>query len=133
MPYIEMEIDSLRHAMHKDEWVILLKDRAGQRYLPVYVDKAWADAIAKIMMNEMSEEVIDAEIEGRVKQMRDMGSEVVLVIDDAGDGIYKAKFIGQSCEIECGVGKGLAMAMRSGVGMFAEEEMVDKAGVINKA
>ena len=123
MPYIEMTIDSLRHAMHKDQWLILLEDKANHRYLPVYVDKAWADAIAKIMMNEMSEEVIDSDIEGRIKQMRDMGSEVVLMIDDAGDGVYKARFVRQGCEIECGVGKGLVMAVRDGVPIVVENDL----------
>ena len=113
MPYIEMEIDSLRHAMHKDEWVILLKDRAGQRYLPVYVDKVWADALIRVMKGEVYEDVIDAEIE----QMLAIGDDVRLLIDDAGNSTFKARFAGQAYDVECGVGMGLAVAARGGVGI----------------
>jgi len=48
MPYVEMTINSIHHAMHRDEWLILLKDKSGQRCLPVYVDKASADAMGKL-------------------------------------------------------------------------------------
>jgi len=122
MSYVEMTIDSLRHAMHKDEWVILLKDRAGQRYLPVYVDKACGDMIAKIMMNEACEEIIDIDIEGRIKHMWDTGSEVVLMIDDAGVGVYKARFVGRGCDVECGVGKGLVMATKASMSIWVRKE-----------
>ncbi len=125
MPYIEMTIDSLRHAMHKDEWLILLKDKAGQRYLPVYVDKACADAIARIMMNEMGEEVIDTEIE----QMLAISDDVRLLIDDTGDGRFKTRFVGRGCENECPVGKGLAVAVKGEVGIVAEEGVLDRVGV----
>ncbi len=125
MSYVEMVIDSLRHAMHKDEWVILLKDKAGQRYLPVYVDKACADMVGKILMGEECGEVIDAEIEGRIKQMQDKGDDVRLLIDDAGDGRFKSRFAGQgdeSFDIECSFGKALAMAMKTGVDILVEKK-----------
>jgi len=123
MSYVEMTIDSLRHAMHKDEWLILLKDKAGERYLPVYVDKAWADMVGKVMKGEVFEEVIDAEIEGALA----MGNEVRLLIDDTGDGRFKARFVGRgdgSFDIECPVGDGLAMAMKAGVDIIVERKVL---------
>ncbi len=39
------------------------------------------------------------------------------MIDYAKDRTYSASFIGQGCEVECGVGKGLAIAARGGVGL----------------
>ena len=74
------------------------------------------------MMGELGEEVIDSDIEGRIKHMRDMGSEVMLVIDDAGDGRFKARFIGQGCEVECDVGKGLVMGVRSGMKILVNQD-----------
>jgi len=63
MPYMELTIDSLRHAMHKDQWVVVLEDKANHKYLPIYVDKVWADIIAKALRNEACDDVIDADIE----------------------------------------------------------------------
>jgi len=116
MPYVEMVIDSIRHAMHKDEWVILLKDKAGQQYLPVYVDKASADMIARALRDELCEEILDDEIE----KMLAADNEVALVIDSADDG-FKARFVGQGVDVEYPVGKGLAVATRGGYSIWCLE------------
>jgi len=124
MSYIEMEIDSLRHAMHKDEWVILLKDRAGQRYLPVYVDKACGDMVGKVLMGEVVDDILDDGIE-KALAMADSGS---LVIDDMGDGGFKARFVvgqGESSDVECQVGKALALAVRTGTDILIEERIIE--------
>jgi len=111
MSYVQMTIDSVRHAMHRDEWLILLKGKDGHRCLPVYVDKVWADAVGKVLRGEDTGLPIDDEVEKVVV----MGSEATLVIDRNGDS-FKARFVGQGDEhIECSVGKGLAMAARGGV------------------
>jgi len=41
-----------------------------------------------------------------------------MLIDDAGDDTYQSRFFGQGCKVKCGVGKGLAMAVRGGVGIL---------------
>ena len=82
-----MVIDSVRHAMHKDEWVILLKDKPGQRYLPVYVDKACADMVARALKDEVCDEVFK-----EIKTALAMGNEVSLVIDVDGDK-FKSRLI----------------------------------------
>ena len=35
MAYVEMIIDSIRLAKYRDEWLILLREKDGCRYLPV--------------------------------------------------------------------------------------------------
>ena len=117
MPYIEMTIDSVRHAMHRDQWLILLKEKCGRRCLPVYVDKVWADAVIKVLMGD---DGLSADEE--VKQVMAMGSEAVLVIDMDGDR-FKARFVGQGADIECPVGKGLAIAAKKKVNITVEADI----------
>ena len=119
MSYVEMTIDSVRHAMHHDQWLILLKEKCGQRCLPVYVDKVWADAVIKVLRGE--DDGAGLSDDELVKQVVVMGGEVVLMIDADGD-IFKAKFVGQGSDVECHVGKGLAVAARGGVEICVSEE-----------
>jgi len=125
MSYVEMTIDSLRHAMHKDEWVILLKDKAGQRYLPVYVDKACGDMVASVLKGEQCEGIIDDEIE----KMLAMGNEVVLMIDGAEDGRLKGRFVvgqeDESFDVAYSIGKALALAVRTGTDILVKERIIE--------
>jgi len=40
MALVEMVIDSVRRSMRNDEWVVLLKEKPTERYLPVYLDSS---------------------------------------------------------------------------------------------
>jgi len=53
------------------------------------------------------------------------GNELSLVIEDVENGGFKARFTGQSFDVECGVGKGLAMAVRSEVPVITKEPFYD--------
>ena len=85
--------------------------------MPVYINKHWADLIGKTLRNKPCDDVIDADIEGWIKGIQDSGGKVALLIEED-NGNYRAMFIGQGCEVECGVGKGLAVAARGGVGIL---------------
>lgn len=124
MSFVEMTIDSLLHGMHRDDWLILLKERSGSRCLPVYVDKVWADTMSKILRNQVLEQTIDADIE----KMLSIGSDIKLLIVDRGDRKYIGKFLGQSLEIECVAGKALAICANTNGYIYTEESTLDKAG-----
>lgn len=46
MDHIEMIIDSVRVALINYQRAVILKEKAGERHLPMWVDGAQADAIA---------------------------------------------------------------------------------------
>lgn len=121
MPYVQMFIDSIRRAAYKEEWAIVLQDKSGSRLLPVYVDNATADLIHSTLRRDIDCEVIDAEIENWIREIQGMGGKVVLIIENGENGGYEAGFFGQGREVECGVGKGLAIAVRAEVGIVVEE------------
>ena len=131
MSYIEMTIDSLRHAMHKDEWVILLKDRAGQRYLPVYVDKACANVAGKVLMGEKCDE--GEFVDDDVQQMLAMGDEVALVIDSIDKGIFHAECImgwqGKPSGVKYSIGEVLAVCVKTRGRIVVEESVLEEAGI----
>ena len=136
MPYIKMKIDSLRHAMHKDEWLILLKDKAEQRYLPVYVDKVCADMIGKVLMGEVCEvsdksEIVDDKTFREMEKVLGMADSASLVIDDFEDGIYHASFnVGWGSSLHnvaYPVGNSFILAMKADIQIWAEEKLFEVA------
>lgn len=50
MGIVEMEIDSVGHGMFKEEWTIVLKERKGKRYLPIFVSKPRADLVGRELL-----------------------------------------------------------------------------------
>ncbi len=45
MAQFEVEINSVRRGLLKEEWTIVLKERRGNRYLPIFVTKSQADLV----------------------------------------------------------------------------------------
>jgi uncharacterized protein len=43
---IEMEVDSVRISSLSNQYVVLLKEKAGERYLPIWIGSAEAQAIS---------------------------------------------------------------------------------------
>jgi bifunctional DNase/RNase len=129
MAYVEMKIDSARVAKYSDEWLILLKEKDGQRYLPVYVDKNSADILGKVLRGDDSILTQDDDIQ----QMLAMSEEVALVIDDVNKGIFNAECImgwqGKASGIKCSIGKILAVCAKTNGHVLVEEGVLDKAGI----
>ena len=50
MAKVEMIIDSLRQDLLYYEWVVILKEKLGERYLPVYIGPQQADIIKSLLV-----------------------------------------------------------------------------------
>jgi bifunctional DNase/RNase len=133
MANIEMVIDSVRVSLMNDQKVVILKEKEGARYLPIWIGAAEADAIAvKIQGVELSRPlapdftcaVIDA-----------LGAKLESAIINAleNDTFY-AKVVlrveGTPLEIDCRPSDALAVAVRKGVPMFADKEVLGKASIV---
>ena len=129
MTYVEMTIDSLRHAMYKDRWMILLKEKDGQRYLPVYVDKASADTVGKLLRGESSDQIVDDETFREMEKVLGMADSASLVIDGFEYGVYHASFNvdwgGSIHNVEYPIGNSLILAMKAGIQIWAKEKLFE--------
>jgi len=50
MAQFEVEINSVRRGLLKEEWTIVLKERRGNRYLPIFVTKSQADLVSRELL-----------------------------------------------------------------------------------
>ncbi len=129
---IEMVIDSIRVSMMNYHRVVLLKEKAGNRFLPIWIGPAEADAIAvkmrgvnvpRPLTHDLLRSVIDT-----------LGAKVnFIIVYDLKNDVFYAKINldvnGGRVEVDSRPSDALALAVRVEVPIYVEEVVMDKAGI----
>lgn len=130
---IEMSIESIRVSLVNYQRVVILKEKGAERYLPIWIGPAEAEAIAvrlqevsvaRPLTHDLLRSVIDA-----------LGAQIsyILVNDLANDTFYARLYLdvdGRAIEIDSRPSDAIALAVRANVPIFAEEAVLDRAGVV---
>ena len=129
---IEMTIDSIRVSLMNYQRVVILKEKEAERYLPIWIGPAEADAIAvklqgvtvpRPLTHDLLQTVIDS-----------LGATVnSIIVSDLKNDTFYAKIIfnvdGGVMEVDSRPSDALALAVRVEVPIYAEEAVLDKAGI----
>jgi len=130
---IEMTVDSIRVSLMNYQRVVILKEKEAERYLPIWIGPAEADAIAaklqgvnvpRPLTHDLLRSVIDA-----------LGATVdSIIVSELKNDTFFAKIIlnvdrGQM-EIDSRPSDALALAVRTEAPIYADEEVLDKAGIL---
>ena len=129
---IEMTIESIRVSLMNYQRVVILKEKSSDRYLPIWIGPAEADAIAvqlqdvsvaRPLTHDLLRSVIDT-----------LGAAVNHVLgNDLSNDTFYARIVldvnGGSMEIDSRPSDAIALAVRVKVPIFADEQVLDKAGV----
>jgi bifunctional DNase/RNase len=129
---IEMVIESIRVSLMNYQRVVILKEKESDRYLPIWIGPAEADAIAvrlqdvavsRPLTHDLLRSVIDA-FGGNVQY---------IVVNDLANDTFYARIImdvdGRTLEIDSRPSDAIALAVRVQAPIFAEETVLEKAGV----
>ncbi len=130
---IEMTIDSIRVSLMNYQRVVILKETMTDRYLPIWIGPAEADAIAvklqgvsvpRPLTHDLLSSVIDA-----------LGASVnSIVVSDLQNDTFYAKIIlnidGGQMEVDSRPSDALALAVRLEAPIYVEESVLDKAGIL---
>ena len=130
---IEMAIDSIRVCLMNYQRVVILKEKMAERYLPIWIGPAEADAIAvklqgvtvpRPLTHDLLRSVIDA-----------LGVTInSIIVSDLKNDTFYAKVIlnvdGRQVEIDSRPSDALALAVRAEVPIYAEDAVLDKAGIL---
>lgn len=132
---IEMTIDSIRVSLMNYQRVVILKEKMADRYLPIWIGPAEAEAIqlklqdvkvARPLTHDLLRSVID-----------NLGASVSsIVVSDLRNDTFFAKIIlnvdGGQMEIDSRPSDALALAVRvePPIPIFVEESVLDKAGIL---
>lgn len=130
---IELTIESIRVSLMNYQRVVILREKASDRYLCIWIGPAEADAIA-VQLQEvavarpLTHDLLRAVID-------QLGAQVshILVNDLANDTFY-AKIVldvnGSSMEVDSRPSDAIALAVRAKVPIFADESVLERAGVL---
>lgn len=132
MAKIEMTIDSIRVSLVNYQRVVILKEKTGERYLPIWIGPAEADMIAVKMQNVSVPRPLFADfvcmiidsLGGRMKE--------ALISELRNDTFYAKAIINvnkKDIEIDCRPSDVLAVAVRLDTSIFTEEKVLKKAGI----
>jgi bifunctional DNase/RNase len=130
---IEMNIDSIRVSLMNYQRVVILREKMAERYLPIWIGSAEADAIAvklqgvnvpRPLTHDLLNMVIDA-----------LGATIdSIIVSDLKNDTFYAKIVlnvdGGQMEIDSRPSDALALAVRAEVPIYAEEAVLDKAGIL---
>ena len=130
---LEMTVDSIRVSPMNYQRVVILKEKGADRYLPIWIGPAEADAIAvklqdltvpRPLTHDLLRTIIDV-LGGSVKH--------ILVSDLHNDTFYAKITIqanGDAKEIDCRPSDAVALAVRAQVPIYVAESVLDKAGIL---
>ncbi len=130
---IEMSVESVRvHAMSTTH-VVILKELGADRYLPIWIGPWEANAIAMRLQGMVPERPLTHDLFTTV--IDELGSSVrEVLIADLADETFHARLVlqaadGRVLEIDSRPSDALALAVRTGVRIYADEAVLDRAGV----
>ncbi len=128
----EMTIDSIRVSLMNYQRVVILKQRESDRYLPIWIGPAEADAIAVKLQDisvprPLTHDLLQAVIDN-------LGAEITHVrVSDLQNDTFFAKIgiaiNGKQMEVDARPSDAIALAVRAKVPIYAEDSVLDQAGI----
>ena len=130
---IEMTIDSIRVSLMNYQRVVILKEKGAGRYLPIWIGPAEADAIAVKLQGVNVPRPLTHDLLRLIIDSLGASIESIVVNDLKSDTFY-AKILlnvdGGQIEIDSRPSDALALAVRAQVPIYADEAVLDKAGIL---
>ena len=129
---VEMTIESIRVSLTNYQRVVILKEKESDRFLPIWIGPAEADAIAVRLQDVSVARPLTHDLLRKV--IEDLGAQVDYVfVNDLSNDTFFAKVMlkvgDKSLEVDSRPSDAIALAVRAEVPIFADESVLDKAGV----
>jgi len=128
-----MTIESIRVSMLNYQRVVILKEKAAERYLPIWIGPAEADAIAVKLQEYQVPRPLTHDLLGNIIGALGAAVSSIIVCDLQNDTFFAKivlAFNSNQIEIDSRPSDAIALAVRVKVPIFAEETVLDKAGII---
>ncbi|MFC2027202.1 bifunctional nuclease family protein [Chloroflexota bacterium] len=130
---IEMSIDSIRVSMMNYQRVVILKEKDHERFLPIWIGPAEADAIAIKLQGvtpprPLTHDLLETSITS-------LGATVdSIIVTDLQNDTFYAKLIldvnGERLELDSRPSDAMAVAIRAEAPIYADESVLDRAGIL---
>ena len=129
---VEMVVESVRVHMLSSQHVVILKEADRDRYLPVWIGPAEANAIAMRLQGLSAERPLTHDL--FVAAVGALNARVSrLVVTHVIDGTFHARLFLDTgdgeVEVDSRTSDGIAVAVRTGSTIYVDERVLDEAGV----
>lgn len=129
---VEVIIDSIRVSLMSQHRIVVLKDAAGDRYLPIWIGPCEADAITIELQEMPPQRPLTHDLLKSV--IRELGGKVVhILINDLRNDVYYARIVvdvsGRQMEIDSRPSDAIALAVRAKVPIFVADVVMEKAAI----
>jgi bifunctional DNase/RNase len=130
---IEMSVDSIRVSLMNYQRVVILKEKTSDRYLPIWIGPAEADAIAVKLQGVSVPRPMTHDLLNTIVDVLGASINSIIVSDLKNDTFY-AKVVlnvdGGQMEVDSRPSDAIALAVRVDAPIYAEEGVLDKAGIL---
>ena len=129
---LELEIESIRVRQETQQRAVVLKVKDSDLYLPIFIGQFEVEAIRFKLMGVEVQRPMTHDLLGSV--IGDLGGSIhSIVVSELKNDTFFAKIVidsnGTLIEIDARPSDALALAVRSESPIYAEDEVVEKAGV----
>jgi bifunctional DNase/RNase len=130
---IEVKVDSIRASLMSEHRVVILKDLEDERFLPIWIGRYEAEAIAIRLQNIDVPRPLTHDLLNNT--IGELGGEIshILVNDLRNDTFYAKITVnlnGQTVEIDSRPSDAIALAVRAGATIYVEEDVMARAGIV---
>jgi bifunctional DNase/RNase len=130
---IEVTIDSIRVSLMNYQRVVILKEKESDRYLPIWIGPAEADAIAVKLQDVELPRPLTHDLICSIIEALGANVNFILVNDLRNDTFYAKIMVnvdGNEIEIDSRPSDAIALAVRIKAPIYVEELVLDRAGII---
>lgn len=129
---IELELVGVRVELPHNQPIVLLKERTGERFLPIWIGAVEATSIAFALQGVVTARPMTHDL------MRDLLSNLHVAVDrivvtELREGTFYAEIHmtqdGQSVTVSSRPSDAIALAVRATVPVYADEEVLSEAGI----
>ena len=130
---IEMELTGVRVELPTNQPIILLRERDGERYLPIWIGAAEAAAIALSLQGVVTPRPMTHDLLKNI--LEDLAVQVQrIVVTELRDSTFYASIemqrAAESFEVSSRPSDAIALAVRMAIPIFASEEVLDEAAIL---
>jgi bifunctional DNase/RNase len=130
---IEMVVESVRVHTLSSQHVVILKESERDRYLPIWIGSSEANAIAMRLQGISAERPLTHDL--LVSILATLGSSISrVVVTHVTEGTFHSRLYlempsGDETEVDSRTSDAIAVAVRTGSPIYADERVLDEAGV----
>jgi bifunctional DNase/RNase len=127
-----MVIECIRVSLLNYQRVVILKEKDSDRYLPIWIGPAEADAIAIKLQDVSVPRPLTHDL--LLSTINDLGAKIEsIIVNDLNNDTFYARIrldmAGQNVEIDSRPSDAIALAVRAKAPIYADDAVLEKAGI----